>query len=1054
MKKTLFIILACTIVINPFIYTLPARADNTASAEQAAQNSDEIIADEVLNVGEDSDITAEEVDKNKPLFDAAQKFDDTNNRFNGYENLFNMVDQSKIVMSEQDLEAVRQGRIDERILRSLIYLVTPTDQGGAGFERLKIKRLVKGYSTEQRSLSKESEYNNESEVNISAHYKGQAVDISEIDLIKVKKKTKKKFLGTTYSSKTGGLPSVPINVAWQSDKGKGEAIPGFYGDTANDVFGNLSTGSLKEMLSDLVEYNLADLQGENLPEWAQYLGIISLFEDFDLPVDGFVKNEDGKVFEKALKQMGRAALAQRLGVDIDAVQGNSSEELIMNMGRNYIEKKLQLANGSLTGNSLEEIFLNAGKRKLESQLGLPQGRLDGDIDQMFKKIKENAKWKAYKTNEAKDQSFDIPDGSAQKIESGDQKGLMLAGAGIVLYTLAASNKNQLLDQIKNNGSITSEIEIDNAQLRVDLDINVLKNVASKDKQKRIDALKSLGNSAISSIAFHPDLSLNLTKDEWTKVLSGKTKIDDLILTVGSRKYENELNLPRNALYYTIISKKPGDLLLNIGKAELQARGEDLNKYSDTEKQKTGKDVLQKTIVSQINKQYHLTDKYAKYQVTEDDVVDLINGKWESVAQKVAGRQIDRALGFPENGTMEIINGAKSADQILQESGAVRFGKLMGLTRPVPIEGDLKQNYGQTLFEESLGLQPSSFSGTIGEAEAKNPGNLSYLRQNPGNYDATFGLKPGTTQGLLDGKTSVGDYNKAIADKALLGVTLDRVANYFGLEGDKKPTQQELNQIITAVQNWNATTPETKANCFNTLQRISGRSWDEQLGFESGTISQIITNPNLAPEILLTQGMKKINDKIFGIDKEVIVLHYRDGKKLDFIVDGKALQNWAIPKIKEQTGISVDDDAGAFLNGNYKDGFTFWGIASLTKEANDIFVKKNIPNAIFTYEDAKKAFYGDLVAEDQVIEETWTKYKSENPETPDSFKDTLLTTENQQEVRKELRNQARKDFQYRVYDAYLIDKVDENIPLGFAKTMYQGTPEERTTMMGSYLISKV
>ncbi|MCX6806554.1 MAG: hypothetical protein NT135_00285, partial [Candidatus Berkelbacteria bacterium] len=117
-------------------------------------------------------------------------------------------------------------------------------------------------------------------------------------------------------------------------------------------------------------------------------------------------------------------------------------------------------------------------------------------------------------------------------------------------------------------------------------------------------------------------------------------------------------------------------------------------------------------------------------------------------------------------------------------------------------------------------------------------------------------------------------------------------------------------------------------------------------------------------------------------------------------------------------------------------------------------KKNIPSAIFTYEDAKRAFYGDPVAEDQIIEETWTKYKSENPEAPDSLKGTLLTTEYQQEIRKELRNQARKDFQYKVQDAYLIDKVDENIPLGFTKAMYQGTPEERTTMMGSYLISKV
>jgi len=914
----------------------------------------------------------------------------------------------KLIISEQDIEAIREGKVDEGILKTLIYLVTPEDQGGAGFKRLKIKRLVKGYATEKRALSKETEYADEGEANISAHFKGQAVDISEIDEIKRKVKIKKKAIGVTISSKTKELPPVPINVAWQSEKGKGEGVPGFYGLTANELFGNLSLGSIKDVLSDYIDYDLDNLAGDDFPEWAKWLGVIMLFEDFDLPTKGFEEEQD---FKGMLREMGRATLAENLGIEKEAIKGGSREELILNIGRSYLEKSLGLEQGSLTGDTIEEIFKNAGKRKLEKELGLPKGSLDNSKEKL-KKIKESPVWKTYKTNEARNEAFDMPEGSAELIEAGDENGLVLAGAGVLLYVLAAENKKEIIEKIKQKEPITFEIKINETSLKVDVDVETLKKIASRDNNKRKEALKVLGEKALASLALHPDLSLGLTKKEWQNVLSGKTKIDDLAITVGARKYENELNLPKNALYYTLKSGKIEDLTLNLGRASLEEEGKNPNDFSDNEKKEIGKTILKQRVAEEINKEYGLT---AKCEITDQDIIDLLNGKWENVTQKIAGAQIDKALGFPKDGTMDIIKGNKTAEQVLKESGAIRFGKFLGLSSPVSLEGNLKQNYGQALVEDNLGLKPGSFSGTISEVKAKNTSErFDAIFAKPENIDGIFGIKTGTTRNLIEGKISVADYSKQVADMALKKVAFDKLANYFGLESWKniEDRKKEFNKILSTIQNWDSASGEDKAAVFSFLEKVSGQSFDEALGFEAGTIETIIANPSNAPDILLTQGMKKLNKGIFGIEKDIIVLHYKEGKGLTATIDNKALQDWALPKIKETTDIPDDEDAKCFLNGNIKDGFIYWGIASVVKETNEIFTRHNMPNvaAEMTYENAKKACFGD--------------------------------------------KEARKNFQYKVIDAYLIDKVDENIPVGFTKVMFEGTPAERTAMMESYAINLI
>lgn len=1040
-KKSIFYLIIFDLIFLPLTTPLQVQAESDTQGEK--------IQIEELGPDLENDPTVE----NKTLIDletAASRLEVLNNLDPQH---------PRIILSEQDLEAVRTGKIDERLLKALIYLVTPADEGGGGFDRLKIKRLVKGYTVEKRALSRETEYPKEGEANISAHYKGQAVDISEIDSIKMRKKTKKSFLGVTYSSKSGDLPSTPIQVSWQSEKGKGEGIPGFSGDTANELFGNLSLGSIKEILGDLVDYNLDELQGENFPEWAKWLGVAVLFEDFDLPTGGFT---EGQNIEGVLKQMGRATLAQSLNIDPEAIVGNSKEELVLNIGKNYVEKRAGLPSGSLTGDSLDDIFKNTGRRKLEKELGLKKGTLDGNLKEKIKQIKENAKWKAYKTQQAKDEALDMPEGSAAQIEAGDENGLRLVGAGVLLYALAAENRQDLLSKIKNKEGLSADIKIDESNLKIDIDLETLKSIFSSDKNKRNEALKTLGETTIANLAFHPDLSLNLTQDDWKKVLSGKTKIDELALTVGARKYENEFNLPQNALYYSVSqfqsTKKfnSDDFFANVGKAALEAKGENPNNTPDFTKKQIGIATVQQTIVLEMNKEYKLSEKAAKYQITPDDVATLFRGDFTLFAQKISGKQLDQALGFPENGTLDLIQGNKTTSQVLKESGAVRFGKFLGLSRPVSVEGNLRQNYGQALVEDNLGLKQGSFSGSIDEVKAKNGLNqFNDIFEKPEWVDAIFGLQAGTTKNLLEGKISVSDYSKKVADKALEAVTLDKIADYFGLGTwmEVQARKDEIDKLVKTVSNWDNASADDRTTVFNTLESIAGKSWDQALGFEEGSLAQIVADPSNAPDILITQGMKKLNTQIFGIDKDVLVFHYKDGQGLDVSIDGKALQEWATPKIKEQTGITNDDDAKNFLNGNIKDGFTFWGIAAMTKEANDIFDKNGLSNAKFTYDDARNAYLGDPNEIESQYYGALVKIKTENPARFNALTDAEKA-EIRDIIRKDVVKEGRKDFQYKLYDSYLIDKVDPSIPIGFTKTMYEGTPEERSVALGSYALAKM
>ncbi|MCL5410738.1 MAG: hypothetical protein M1324_02685 [Patescibacteria group bacterium] len=61
-----------------------------------------------------------------------------------------------LLMSQLD-DAINSLKIDIRVLKTLVYLVTPKSQGGAGHYRIRVNRLLSGYKNPKRMSSRESD---------------------------------------------------------------------------------------------------------------------------------------------------------------------------------------------------------------------------------------------------------------------------------------------------------------------------------------------------------------------------------------------------------------------------------------------------------------------------------------------------------------------------------------------------------------------------------------------------------------------------------------------------------------------------------------------------------------------------------------------------------------------------------------------------------------------------------------------------------------------------------------------------------------------------------
>jgi hypothetical protein len=274
-------------------------------------------------------------------------------------------------------------KADARVLKTLEYLITPKERGGAGREHIKVGQILalSGKSSEFTGLdpSKTSEDAQDTAHAFDTQHPSNptklatALDITEIDNVRITTKIVEKHrLGgnkTTYK-----YQSVPIKVAWQTDKGVQTADligPNMY----QGALSTFSTG-LASLLDSMGLTAQIDLTGihdvTNLGDITNLIGKSLLGQVLNSP-NGSINGWD---LSTVLDSIGRSYIAGQLGLAPNALStGNTSEELTASIGRSTIEKAFSLPNHSLIGNSSDEIFANLGRRQIEDVLGVSEGTL-------------------------------------------------------------------------------------------------------------------------------------------------------------------------------------------------------------------------------------------------------------------------------------------------------------------------------------------------------------------------------------------------------------------------------------------------------------------------------------------------------------------------------------------------------------------------------------------------------------------------------------------------------------------------------------------------------
>ncbi|MEI8061264.1 MAG: hypothetical protein WCG99_03140 [Candidatus Berkelbacteria bacterium] len=322
--------------------------------------------------------------------------------------------------------------IDRRILELLVNLVTPKDQGGAGHEKITVARIRKSYDRASRMISRESEAtyeelakqkenqiqsalsamtpeqlagaspnsiagdpnysdaiavatindgdrstgdllfaNAEDDSNLSAHFKGEAVDISEVDNIKCTKVGKRRLL----SDKKDAMPPTPIKLAWQTSEGYDKSPAPNY----SSLNLNLRQLASESMAGFFDEFSIdpeseADLSDATLGDIAEIMGQSLIGEIINSPNNSLT----GYNFSDTIRTIGGIILADKLALPRYAFVNSditNIDQLKVKIGQSVVEKKANLPFGALSGNSLEEILKNVGTRTFETEIGVREGAL-------------------------------------------------------------------------------------------------------------------------------------------------------------------------------------------------------------------------------------------------------------------------------------------------------------------------------------------------------------------------------------------------------------------------------------------------------------------------------------------------------------------------------------------------------------------------------------------------------------------------------------------------------------------------------------------------------
>lgn len=521
--------------------------------------------------------------------------------------------------------------IDIRILKMLVYLVTPKDEGGAGHWRIKVRRILQEapLSSESETIYKElkaettrnetncqdktaaecgwdsngevvpnleitdtdgEQYSaflssiTEDDRNISAHKTGQAIDIEQIDDIRCTMVKKRRLAKDSKSSQ----PPTPIKLAWQTTEGYQKS-----GGNPQDIAGMLKQSAVAEIQNFLLELG-ADTSGyesslvnANIGDYGLIIGesiLAQLLNSGNLKLSG-------ANLESTLENLGGEVFADYIGLPKDTFYKEkirSLDDLKYVVGRTAIEKRLELPAGSLDSynfeksgangypvNDLEGLFLNAGKRKLEIEMNLNRGDLDGFVSLGDDTASQNLA--VYIGQRVVEDGLNLKKGSfVVKGQSGVYKYKDLKNFIGILKMSAMELNPSYMDNVFHIESGTTK-KLTSGQMDA-------YQFAILVGQKRLDDT-AYGFKYFSST----DSAYELTEGTWGEAMLGdKTSIINIGISLVGKIFSAEVNSEVYSKYfgnsnYVVTPKDPGKTAArNWFKDNLGKNGEELCKPQSTE----------------------------------------------------------------------------------------------------------------------------------------------------------------------------------------------------------------------------------------------------------------------------------------------------------------------------------------------------------------------------------------------------------------------------------------------------------------------------------------
>jgi|GEM_PF-3767063 len=290
-------------------------------------------------------------------------------------------------------------RVSREIVRTLHYLLTPKEEGGAGRDYIKVDHIVDYQENSREEDDPESSVfgsglNGPHYVNFKekpnkitdaagvTRYTfdftqqdafSHALDISAIDRIRITTRIQKKGVFSTSTKYRFNSP-IPIKVAWQSDEGIAkEPLPTIATD---ELVNQLGVQSILDMLGESDALDDPSFAGRPLESIG--LGDIARFLGGRLLGQLLNGQDIGRFnFGDTIKDFGIIAISGALNLDPEVVRNaHNLQELEELTGRSWVGQQINLPS-PLKGNTLDEVLADIGRQRLGELLGVKGYALTG-----------------------------------------------------------------------------------------------------------------------------------------------------------------------------------------------------------------------------------------------------------------------------------------------------------------------------------------------------------------------------------------------------------------------------------------------------------------------------------------------------------------------------------------------------------------------------------------------------------------------------------------------------------------------------------------------------